>query len=50
MTDHRRSDDARLDRIDAAFKAAMRNGLEEGNAVRRTGPPLEILVHPVGRR
>ncbi len=39
-----------LDRIDAAFKAAMQRGLEDENAARRRGPPLEVEIDQVGNR
>ncbi|MGD8279192.1 MAG: M20/M25/M40 family metallo-hydrolase [Gemmatimonadota bacterium] len=48
--DMRSEDPASLDRIDAAFQAAMRRGLAEENAVRRSGPALELDVEQVGDR
>lgn len=48
--DMRSEDPASLDRIDAAFKAAMQRGLAEENAVRRSGPQLTLEVDQVGNR
>ncbi len=39
-----------LDRIDGVFRAAMQRGLEEENAARRRGPPLELVLDQVGNR
>ncbi|MCA9737901.1 MAG: M20/M25/M40 family metallo-hydrolase [Gemmatimonadota bacterium] len=39
-----------LQRIDAAFRAAMQRGLEDENAVRRHGPALELVLDQVGNR
>lgn len=39
-----------LARIDAAFRAAMEEALEESNALRRAGPPLELEVDQIGDR
>ena len=39
-----------LARIDAAFRDAMASALEEANALRREGPPLELEVDQIGDR
>lgn len=39
-----------LARIDAAFRAAMREALEAANALRRDGPALELVVDQIGDR
>lgn len=39
-----------LARIDAAFRDAMAAALEEANAIRREGPPLELDVEQIGDR
>ncbi len=41
---------ARLDAIDAVFKAAMQQALEEENAARQHGPALTVDVDQVGLR
>jgi len=39
-----------LARIDAAFRAAMREALDEANALRREGPALELELDQIGDR
>jgi len=39
-----------LDRIDAAFRAAMTRALDEENALRRDGEPLEVEIDQIGDR
>ncbi|MEZ4415296.1 MAG: M20/M25/M40 family metallo-hydrolase [Gemmatimonadota bacterium] len=39
-----------LQRIDAAFRAAMQRGLDDENALRRRGPELELVLDQVGDR
>ena len=39
-----------LDRIDAVFRAAMTRALEEENALRRDGAPLELELEKIGDR
>ena len=41
---------ASLDRIDAAFKAAMERALEEENALRRDGSAIELDLDKIGDR
>lgn len=39
-----------LDRIDAVFRRAMQRGLDDENAARRRGEPLELVLDQVGNR
>ena len=41
---------ASLDRIDEALLAAVQQGLDEENALRRQGPELEVDVDQIGNR
>ena len=48
--DMRSESPAALDRIEAAFVATMEEALDEANALRREGPPLEVDVERIGDR
>jgi acetylornithine deacetylase/succinyl-diaminopimelate desuccinylase-like protein len=48
--DMRSEDPASLERIDSVFRRAMQKGLDEENAARRSGPPLELVLEQVGDR
>ena len=48
--DMRSLDQGRLMTLDSLFRATMREALEEQNAIRRHGPPLEADVELVGDR
>lgn len=48
--DMRSESPASLDRIDAAFRAAMTRALDEENAIRRDGPALELDLDKIGDR
>lgn len=48
--DMRSVSEERLERIDAAFREAMDAALEEANALRREGPPLELEMDQIGDR
>ncbi len=48
--DMRSESPASLDRIDRAFRAAMQRALEEENALRRSGPPIELDLRKIGDR
>jgi acetylornithine deacetylase/succinyl-diaminopimelate desuccinylase-like protein len=48
--DMRSESPASLDRIDAAFRDAMARALEEENALRREGPPIELHLDRIGER
>ncbi len=48
--DMRSESPASLDRIDAAFRAAMHRALEEENQLRRSGPPIELDLQKIGDR
>jgi tripeptide aminopeptidase len=48
--DMRSEDQESLSRMDSVFQAAMRKGLDEANAVRRSGPPLTVDVEMIGNR
>lgn len=48
--DMRSHNPARLDSMDQILKVAMQKGLEEQNAIRREGRPLQLEIEPIGDR
>ncbi len=48
--DMRSGDQKKLDEMDAVFRKAMLEGLNEENQARKSGPELTLSIEPVGKR